>query len=152
MSTSTGKNDLMKWWGDKLKWQKEFFESLKLLKCDVIVCCHEQVERSDDGDITGKVLPLVQGSFKDQLGTHFTDLFRQLAMSKLSDADIEKQKDKLFINFGFKDIKQFIDFQNSFETNTMYLWQLQPDSIAACKTHLVGAPKFKRANWNIFSV
>lgn len=152
MSTSTGKNDLMKWWGDKLKWQKELFESFKQLKCNVILCCHEQVERSDDGDVTGKVLPLVQGSFKDQLGTHFTDLFRQHAMTKLSVAEIDKQKEKLLINFGFKEVKQFVDFQDSFiNMNTMYIWQLQPDSLAACKTHLVSAPKFARANWNIFS-
>lgn len=151
MSSKTGREDLMAWWGMKLDWNKEFFENLKSLSCDIIVCCHEAPERTNEGDATGKVLPLVQGSFKDQIGTHFTDIFRQHAVNTLSAPDIDKNQEKLLINYGFKNITDYIKFQNEFKTNTMYLWQLQPDSVANCKTHLVGAPKFARANWNIFS-
>lgn len=154
MSTKTGKLDMQAWWGDKLDWQKELFESLKALKCDVIICCHEQPERektgSEAGELTGKILPLVQGSFKDQLGTHFTDVFRQHAVSKLSKDDIEKNKEKLLVNYGMKSVDEYIAFQNSFETNTMYIWQTSPDSLSACKCHLVNQPKYIRANWNIF--
>ncbi len=140
----------MQFWGDKLDFQKELFESLKMLRCDIVVCAHEQAEREDEGTLSGKVLPLVQGSFRDQIGTHFTDLFRQHAVSK---PDINKLTEtdltKTLVNFQMsKD--EYIKFVNSFDTNTVYLWQLQPDSLVNCKTHLVKAPKFTRANWNIF--
>ena len=152
LSTRTGKPDLMQWWGEKLDWQKEFFESLKTLKCDVIICCHEQPEREDEGGLTGKILPLVQGSFKDQIGTHFTDIFRQHAISK---PDVAKLSDtdwaKTLANFKMTTKVQYASLIDSFEDNTMYLWQTSPDSISACKTHLVGAPKFVKADWKIFS-
>lgn len=151
MSTRTGKPDLMMWWGEKLDWQKEFFESLKTLKCDVIVCAHEQPEREDAGGLSGKILPLVQGSFKDQIGTHFSDIFRQHAMNKFNLASLPApDKEKLLYNFGFKTDAEMQKFQDSFPGNVMYIWQTQPDGLSACKTHLVGAPKFVRANWSIF--
>lgn len=151
MSTRTGKPDLMQWWGDKLDWQKEFFEALKSLKCDVIVCCHEQYERDDEGGLSGKILPLVQGSFKDQIGTHFTDIFRQYAISKpdiskLSEADLAKTLS------NFKMTKQqYLELIDSYNTNTMYLWQTTPDGLTACKCHLVDPPKFVKANWSLFN-
>lgn len=152
MSTRTGKPDLMQWWGEKLDWQKEFFESLKALKCDVIICAHEQPEREDNGELSGKILPLVQGSFKDQIGTHFSDIFRQHAMNKFNLATLPApDKEKLLYNFGFKVDTEMQKFQDSFPGNVMYIWQTQPDGLSACKTHLVNSPKFVRANWNIFS-
>lgn len=151
MSTKTGKEDLQAWWGFKLDWQKELFESFKSLKCNVIITCHEEPEYNEDGGVTGNVLPLVQGGFKRQIGTHFTDIFRQHAvskpdLSKLSEADLAKT----LTNFKMSKA-DYIKFIDSFEGNTMYLWQLQPDSVASCKTHLVNAPKFVRADWNIFN-
>lgn len=152
MSTRTGKPDLMQWWGEKLDWQKEFFESLKALKCDVVICAHEQPEREDAGGLTGKILPLVQGSFKDQIGTHFTDIFRQHAMNKFNLTTMPApDKERLLYNFGFKTESDMQKFQDSFPGNVLYIWQTQPDGLSACKTHLKGAPKFVKADWKIFS-
>lgn len=152
MSTRTGKPDTQQWWGEKLDWQKEFFESLKSLKCDVIVCCHEQFERNDEGGLSGKILPLVQGSFKDQIGTHFTDIFRQHALPKMDLTKLSAEdKTKLLLNYGMKSEQEFMAFQSQFTTNTLYVWQMHPDGMATCKTHIKGGPKFCKASWNIFS-
>lgn len=148
ISTRTGKEDLQAWWGNKWEWNKGLFEDLKAIACDVIVCCHEQIERDSDGNPTTKNRPLISGSFKDEIGGHFTDIFRQLALSKPSDKDLEKIK---FDDFGLKSIEELKIFMNTFTSSTIYLWQLKPDSIANCKTHLFNPPKFALANYSVFS-
>lgn len=144
-SVRTSKPDTMAWWGLRLKWNAAFCESFKPLKCNVVMICHEQDERSDEGDLTGNVKPLCQGSFKDQIGSHFTDLYRQLTFDKPKDiAKVPLDKFRMTAD-------EFKKFVESFPTPTMYLWQCRPDSIAKCKSSLIDPPHYMKAEWSSYA-
>lgn len=66
-------------WGEKLRYYKELFNSMKGAKCRIVFTFHEAPDRDEKGDLNGKVRPLMDGSFKDQLLGHFTDVWRQRA-------------------------------------------------------------------------
>jgi AAA domain len=73
--------------------------SLLQLNCGVIITFHEAYPQDADGKILGKILPAVQGSFKEVIQGRFSGWFRQVTI-----ADI---KDPL---------------------KTQYMWQVKPDS------------------------
>lgn len=65
-------------WARKAAYAVEIMEMLKACKCRVVVTFHETIERDAEGDPTGKLRPLMDGKFKDQILGHFTDVWRQL--------------------------------------------------------------------------
>lgn len=144
--STTGKEDKYVFWKRKMDFSLEVVEGNKSLNCHVIVTCHEQADRNDDGNLNGKLKPLMQGQFADQLLGHFTDVFRQLAISKPTDVSKVNLSD-----YGCKTVADFQALMNSFTTNTMYLWQTQSDSVVNCKTALVGAPKFIKADFDTYN-
>lgn len=76
--TAKGGEDGFQFWKLKKAFSLQVCEELKTLRCNQVWNCHETVERDDEGKITGKVKPLMQGAFSDELSTHFTDYYRQL--------------------------------------------------------------------------
>ena len=53
-------------------------ELLKACRCRVVVTFHETKERNEEGDLTGKLKPIMNGGFKDQIFGYFTDVWRQV--------------------------------------------------------------------------
>jgi len=123
-----GAEDKFAFWERKLTWSKSVCEILRVLKCNVIVTFHETVERNEEGVATGKLKPLMQGAFADQLKGHFTDWFRQTAVAKLKDP-----------NNRYSEV-----------VGTDYMWQTQSDNICSCKTNLMGVKRLVPANWDVF--
>lgn len=62
--------------GDRISMAVEIFNLFKGLNCNFIVTMHEQVERTDDGLLTGGIKPLMKGQFADQMAAHLTAFFR----------------------------------------------------------------------------
>lgn len=109
-----GKEDGFKFWGNKLDWSVEIIGVLKTAPCNVIVTIHEGREVDpDSGKATGKILPLMQGAFRDQMLAHFTDTVRCCQRR----AVVGDKKSEL-----------------------VYRWQLRADDIDL-KTRVVGAPE-----------
>lgn len=66
-------------WDQILKYCVDITNWLKGLKCLLVVTMHETPERDDEGELNGKLKPVMHGSFKDQLLGHFTDAWHQVA-------------------------------------------------------------------------
>lgn len=109
-SPKTGERDKFVFWNKKLQYAVEYMEMLKGLNCTLIVAFHESPERNDRGELTGKVDPLMAGSFKDQLGNNFTDWYRAI---------LEDEKDS-----GGRIVK------------TRYYWQMKSDGTCKCRCSL----------------
>jgi hypothetical protein len=77
----SGEEDKFAFWRLKQKYSAEMTELYKSLKCNVVVICHEVRERNEDGNLTGKLKPLMQGGFADQLAGQFTDSYRQICLT-----------------------------------------------------------------------
>jgi hypothetical protein len=123
--SKNGQEDKFSFWRAKIDFSREVCEALKALPCDVIVVAHEIIERDDDGRATGKARPLMSGQFADEFPSHFSDVFRQLAINTYKDPTNTKSE----------------------ILGTRYCWQTQADGSANCKTMLAGAPKLIDANF-----
>lgn len=60
----------------KLLYNLTIIERLSSLPCRVIMIFHEQIERDEKGNATGKFRPLVSGQFGDQVAGKFSNFFR----------------------------------------------------------------------------
>ena len=78
----TKKNEVdgFKMGSDRLSFAYEIIHMIKALSCNVIIIMHEQIERDDRGQITGRVKPLMRGQFADQMAAHLTDFFRAVIL------------------------------------------------------------------------
>lgn len=68
--------------GDRLAMAVEITNAYKSLKCNIIVCIHEQIERDKDGNPLSSIKPLMKGQFADQMAAHLTSFFRQCHSDK----------------------------------------------------------------------
>lgn len=148
-SAKTGGRDTKVAWANKLKYFERITRALRELHCDVVVTFHEQAERYKDGmnagDKTGKVRPLMNGSFKDQLMKHFTDFFRQHAIdkpAKWTDLKLRGKQNEPWIQACYESTPTNIP--------AMYLWQTYSDDIADCGSTLNNPPPFIPANYAAF--
>lgn len=85
-----GAVDARVFWALKQDYSREILDSLKRMRCHVIVSFHEQDQRDDTGNKTGKTIPLMQGNFNPKLGKSFTDWFQCVADSKVDPIDKKK--------------------------------------------------------------
>lgn len=73
-------------WQQKRVWFDELMVLFKSMACDVIYLCHETDQKDKNGPngptYSGKLRPLLTGSYGDELASHFTDWFRQLSTEK----------------------------------------------------------------------
>jgi len=111
--TRTGEEDGFKYWGRLKKYCVDITEKLKVLPCNTVVLLHEQPERDENDRITGKLKPLMQGSFKDQFAGQLTNFYRQKVISK-EDKDYAKSVAAL----GFTP-----------KEDPFYVWQTKSDSV-----------------------
>lgn len=143
--SSSGKLDSFAYWKFKVSFFGEICEIFKTLKCHVIYICHETLDRNKEGELNGKVRPLLTGQFSDQLASHFTDWFRMHAFSKPVDYTKVKLEE-----WGMS-LEEYKSMCDSFSTKTMYIWQTQADNIANCKSSsLIGQPRYIKADYNTF--
>jgi hypothetical protein len=145
--TKTGKIDDFAFWNLKVKYFGEICELFKTLQCHVVFICHETPDRNKEGELNGKLRPLLTGQFADQLASHFTDWFRAHAFAKPTDYTKVKSE-----QWGMN-LSEFQSMCESFtQCNTIYAWQTQSDDLANCKaSSLVGAPRFIRADYTTFT-
>ena len=144
--TKGGKVDDFAEWAVKRKYYAEIMELFKTLQCNVIFIAHEADKKDKDGSYTGKIRPLLSGSFGDELLNHFSDWFRQLVADKPT-GDIKEETLKAF-NMNTKEFKEMCD---SFPRNSIYYWQLEGDSIFDAKcSSLINFPRFMKADYTSF--
>lgn len=126
--TSNNSINEFAFWEKKLDFSREVMNSLKSLKCHVIVTFHEQDIRNASGQLIGKVEPAMQGKFQKKLGLYFTDWFRTIAKSKIDPTD--------------KEGKKVID--------TSYFWQTKGDNEVNLGSRLKGQPLLVEPHFKIF--
>lgn len=151
--TKAGKVDDFAEWAVKKKYFAEIMELFKTLKCNVVFISHE-AERADKATspgaaptYSGKIRPLLSGSFGDELVNHFTDWLRQLAADK---PDVNNTKPETLQAFGLTQ-KEFKEMCDSFPRNTIYYWQTEGDSVFDAKcSSLVNFPRFLKADYSSF--
>lgn len=131
----------------KITYFTDVFETLKMLKCNVIYICHETIARDDEGEATTGVRPLLSGQMGDQMAGHFSDWFRAITIAKPMN-DERKAKMKTAFNLTEEKVKEWCDSTNN---ETIYLWQTQSDEIVKCGTSLLNAPKLILANYKEYA-
>ncbi len=146
---SGGKIDDFKEWGLKLIYFSELCEALNVLKCNVILITHESEKKDKDGTYSGKIRPMLQGSFADKIVSHFTDWFRQHAIDKPKSPDLIKE-DEIKANWGMTKA-EFIAMCNTFPRQTIYAWQTESDNVFDGKcSSLVNFPRYIPAKYEYF--
>lgn len=127
-------------YAQKITFYTELAFCLKALKCDVVFICHESRDRNDQGDLNGKIRPLLSGAFKDELASHFTDWFRALVYDKPTNkAEITKLS--LLLKCSEDYVQQLIS-ESSPKSESLWLWQTESDAIAECSTSIPNCPKY----------
>lgn len=147
-SSRTGKVDDFAVWANKVDYFGEVVAVLKSLKCHVVFIGHETPDRGKDGELNGKLRPLITGQFADQLKSHFTDYVRQLSAEKPKSIDELKPTTLEDWKMTKEEFKAMID---SYPRKTIYYWQLDSDSLCNCKvSSLINYPRYLPANYTSF--
>lgn len=139
-------------WTVKRTYFGEIMELLKTLNCNIVYICHE-VDQKDKNSpqgpsYSGKVRPLLTGSFGDELGSHFTDWFRQHATDK---PNYNTWTDADTVKWGMNKVEHE-KWTKTFPRNTMYYWQTESDSIFdGASSSLKGHPRFVPADYSTFT-
>lgn len=61
----------------RLRYCRDIFDLMRACRCLIVVTLHESPDRDEQGELNGKIRPLMDGQFKDQLLGQFTDVWRQ---------------------------------------------------------------------------
>lgn len=147
--SKSGKYDDFAEWANKIKFYGRFFDALKSLRCHVVFILHEQADRGKDGDLNGKLKPLLSGQVGDQIKNEFTDWVRQHCGNKPTDYSNKNVLDKIAqFNLTPEEFKTSV---NKLPRQTFYYWQLESDDVCNCKvSSLVNFPRFIFANYETF--
>lgn len=146
-SKQSGEEDKYAQWRLKDDYFTEMFEVLKRLRCHVVCLWHEADYKEKDGSYKGKIRPLFTGKFGDQIVSHFTDFFRQIAADKPA---LDKIDDQRLRNWGMTK-EEYVKFLATFPRNTIYAWQTESDDIFDGKcSSLVNFPRLVPANYSSF--
>jgi hypothetical protein len=114
-------------WKKKQLYALETLNRFKECACQVVVTFHETIERDVEGEATGKLRPLMEGGFKDQLLGHFTDVWRQLC------DPVERGEDGRI---------KLVDGKTSFKRG--YYWRLLSDPQVNTNTNPVLGEKIRK--------
>lgn len=151
--TKQGQVDGFAEWTQKRTYYGEVMETLKTLQCNVVFICHEIDQKDKNGPsgptYSGKVRPLLTGSFGDELGSHFTDWFRAMSADKPKDyATLDAAKIKMEWNMTLAEYKQWCE---SFPQGTVYYWQTTGDNVFDAKaSSMVKFPRYIPADYKSF--
>lgn len=102
-------------WGNKQRFSEETSHMLSSMKCRVVVLFHERVERDDKGELTGKLSPVLDGRYKDEILKDFTDVWRQICFPYKRSAN-----GNIVIEQGKKVVEE------------TWFWQLMSDETMNC--------------------
>ncbi len=106
----------------RLRYCRELFDCFRAMKCTVVITLHESPDRDDTGELNGKVQPLMDGKFKDQLLGQFTDVWRQRS-------NIYETDERGVIRRDPKTNQRIIKRVNhNGNSNWVWFWQLLGDS------------------------
>ena len=134
--TKKGEVDEFAFWANKLEWSTTLCELLGSLACNVVVTFHEMYITDEGGKvIINKVIPLQQGKFVNKVSLYFSDWFRCLFLVKgTPKSDLPAPLQELI--------------KDTILQEDMGFWQTKSSLIVDCKTRIVGAPQFIRADYN----
>jgi hypothetical protein len=151
--TKNGEYDGFAEWKVKRQFFGEVMEKFKSLKCDIVFIVHES-DQKDKSSVTGptysgKIRPLLSGSFGDELGSHFTDVFRCQTTEVPNDFGPLKEAD-LVKNWGMTK-QQFKEYCDSSTNGSLYYFQTVSDSVFDAKSSSVmNIPRFVPASYKSF--
>lgn len=139
-------------WRHKIDYFNEVTQLLSQLSCNVVVTFHEQDERHkagpNAGELTGKIRPLMSGQFKDHIGKHLTDMFRQHAFAKTASVDTFTLKP--YLETANKEYLRELYESTPANVPTVYAWQTYSDNMADCGSCLKNPPPFIPANYEAY--
>lgn len=145
---TSGKEDDFAQWRLKAQFYADLMEQFKKLPCHVVYISHEAEKKEKDGSYRGKIRPLLTGQFADELMTHFTSWFRQMAATKPT--DFTKYDAAKLASWGMS-IEEFKTFVNSYPRDTVYYWRTSSDDECDCKcSDLVNFPSMIPAAYSHF--
>ena len=105
-------------WDRKIQYCQEIMDYWRALPCTSLCTFHETPERDEEGELTGKLNPVIQGSFKDQILGHFTDVWHQV-------------RDPLALDEN----GNFLVIEGKKQVQRGFFWNLGRDSIFNCNTN-----------------
>lgn len=152
--TRNGEFDGFAEWRVKRQFFGEVMEKFKTLKCHVVFIVHEtdQKDKTSPGlpaSYSGKIRPLLSGSFSDELGSHFTDVFRCQTTEVPTDFAPLKDAD-LMRNWGMTK-QQFKAYCDSSTNGSIYYFQTVSDSVFDAKSSSVmNVPRYIPAHFDSF--
>jgi len=116
-------------WGNKMRFSEEISNFIKSMRCRVVVIFHERLERDNEGEITGKISPVLDGRYKDEILKDFTDVWRQICFPYKKD---ERG------NFVIVNGKKVVEEQ--------WVWQLMSDDAFNCNMNPILGALARKAN------
>jgi len=127
-TNKAGEKDGFWFWKEWSNYLRSLHVLINSLKCNVVMCCHEQeIRDSETGRVTAYKWLLKGQDFSARLGQYYTDVFRQTKLSK------ENAQDKT--------------------VSCEYVWQVQPDNMfQLCCTRIQTNKKFVPATFASFGV
>jgi len=149
-STKRGSIDSYVEWNLKLVFFEELWDAFKALQCGVIFISHEQKDRNKEGELNGKIKPLLTGQVADKIGKEFTDWVRQVCISKPQTDD---QKKEVMEHCGVDKttLLSWIDATPK-AYGSIHLWKVQGDSyFSGGASSLLNVPKYILANYETFA-
>lgn len=152
ISSRTGKTDDYAEWGLKLSYFGELCDTLMSLNCNVILISHEAEKKDKSGEYTGKIRPILTGSFGDKIISKFSDWFRQLTFDKPKDfTKLDPASIARIRAIWDMTVEEFKLMCDTFPRQTIYAWQLEGDDIfdGGCSS-LVNFPRYIPANYTSF--
>lgn len=145
--TKKGGVDSFVEWSLKKSYFEELHMALKAVPCNVIFICHETPDRDKQGELNGKIRPLLTGQAGDKLGGNLTDFFRAHAVEK-------PKEEKRILDFKKKfrcSEEAYKEWMSTGTDDTLFLWQVQEDETCDCGTSsLQKCPKYILPTYETF--
>ena len=121
-------------WTSLIRYAREILDMLKGMNCRRIVTFHETRERDEKDRLTGKLKPLMDGQFKDQILGYFTDVYRQCK------DPIKKDERGKNVTVG-----------TGFAYEKGWFWQLVSDETMDCNMNPTLGTKVRRKNLRLIN-
>lgn len=123
------KNATQTFFMQKLKYATDIMNLLHSVPGNLIVILHESPDRDNEGNLNGKVRPLMSGQFGDRFPLFFTDWYRQVVI---------EDKDP---------VSRIVRKDANGNPIVRYMWQVQPDHISGTRVSYPVSIKYIDANY-----
>jgi hypothetical protein len=122
VSRKTGQKEGFDFWEKMLEYWIKLFTQMSKLKCHIIVTAHLGERRDKENGVLLGYGALIDGKMKQQIGRFFTDVLKQVSVTKVIDAQGRKK--------------------------TEYKWQAMPDEYFKTKCRSIVTNQFIPADFN----